>query len=312
MKYQAATRPTLYFIGVTTGRSSIMKVFPGWARFLALGDCEIKGMDFPLGADPGEYRKAVTFIKNDPLSLGALVTTHKIDLLSACKDLFDTLDTNAQLLEEVSCISKQNGKLVGHAKDAETSVLALDSFLEPGYWDKQPMWLVCLGAGGANLALTTQLLQRKQNYPDRIVITDISQDKITKIREIHERLGHTKLVEYHVVDDVQANDQRVTAAPPGSVVTNGTGMGKDTPGSPVSPRVIFPEKGFAWEYNYRGALDFLQLAKKQAQTRSLSVVDGWAYFIHGWTRVIAEVFHVDIPTPGPKFEELSSIASKYR
>lgn len=312
MRYQPATRPTLYFIGVTTGRSSIMNVFPEWARFLALGDCEIKGMDFPLGADPGEYREAVTFIKNDPLSLGALVTTHKIDLLTACKDLFDALDTNAQLLEEVSCISKQNGKLVGHAKDADTSVLALDSFLEPGYWDEQPAWLVCLGAGGANLALTTQLLQRKQNHPDRIVITDINQDKITKIREIHKRLGHTHPVEYHVVDGVQTNDQRVIEAPAGSVVTNGTGMGKDTPGSPVSPGVVFPEKGFAWEYNYRGELDFLQMAQKQAQTRSLSVVDGWVYFIHGWTRVISEVFHVAIPVSGSVFEKLSSIASKYR
>jgi len=24
------------------------------------------------------------------------------------------------------------------------------------------------------------------------------------------------------------------------------------------------------------------------------VEDGWTYFIHGWTQVIAEVFHIDI------------------
>ncbi|CCV08334.1 hypothetical protein MESS2_730230 [Mesorhizobium metallidurans STM 2683] len=35
--YEPATRPTLYFIGVTTGKSSIMKVFPAWARFLGAG-----------------------------------------------------------------------------------------------------------------------------------------------------------------------------------------------------------------------------------------------------------------------------------
>lgn len=28
MTYAPATRPTFYFIGVTTGKSSIMKVFP--------------------------------------------------------------------------------------------------------------------------------------------------------------------------------------------------------------------------------------------------------------------------------------------
>ena len=32
------------------------------------------------------------FIKNDPLSLGALVTTHKIDLYNSCKDLFEYFD----------------------------------------------------------------------------------------------------------------------------------------------------------------------------------------------------------------------------
>jgi shikimate 5-dehydrogenase len=37
-KYQPATQPTLYFIGVTTGKSSIMKVFPAWAEYLGLKD----------------------------------------------------------------------------------------------------------------------------------------------------------------------------------------------------------------------------------------------------------------------------------
>ena len=31
MSYRPATQPTLYFIGVTTGKSSIMRVFPAWA-----------------------------------------------------------------------------------------------------------------------------------------------------------------------------------------------------------------------------------------------------------------------------------------
>ena len=44
--YQPATAPTLYFIGVTTGQSSIMKVFPKWADALGLKDAVIKGIDF--------------------------------------------------------------------------------------------------------------------------------------------------------------------------------------------------------------------------------------------------------------------------
>ena len=94
-----ATRPTFYFIGVTTAKSSIMKVFPAWAKELGLGDVQIKGMDFPLHAEPAAYRTAVEFIRDDPLSLGALVTTHKIDLFHACRDLFDVVDPFAALTQ---------------------------------------------------------------------------------------------------------------------------------------------------------------------------------------------------------------------
>ena len=94
---ERATAPTLYFFGVTTAKSSIMKVFPAWAKQLGLRDAVIKGVDFPLHAPPDAYRAAVTFLKNDPHSLGALVTTHKIDLYHACRDLFDDIDPHARL-----------------------------------------------------------------------------------------------------------------------------------------------------------------------------------------------------------------------
>lgn len=46
--YEKATVPTMYFIGVTTGSSSIMKVFPKWAKALGLKDAVIKGIDLSL------------------------------------------------------------------------------------------------------------------------------------------------------------------------------------------------------------------------------------------------------------------------
>ena len=88
MQLVKATQPTMYFIGVTTGSSSIMKVFPDWAEALGI-DAVLKGIDIPIHADPEVYREVVSFIKNDPLSVGALVTTHKIDIYSAAHDLFD-------------------------------------------------------------------------------------------------------------------------------------------------------------------------------------------------------------------------------
>ena len=149
--YEAAKQPTIYFIGVTTGHSSIMKVFPEWAKALKLKDAVIKGIDFKPHSAPESYREAVEFIKNDPLSLGALVTTHKIDLYNACKDMFEYLDPYAQKLGEISSISKRDGKLRGHAKDPISSGLALECFVPGNYWKDHDGDVLLLGAGGSSL-----------------------------------------------------------------------------------------------------------------------------------------------------------------
>ena len=127
--FEPATQPTMYFIGVTTGKSSIMKVFPEWAKALGLKDTVMKGIDIEIHAEPEKYRKVVEFIKNDPLSYGALVTTHKIDLYNATKDMFEYLDPYAQKFGELSSISKRGDKLCGHAKDPISSGLALEEFV---------------------------------------------------------------------------------------------------------------------------------------------------------------------------------------
>jgi len=113
--------PTFYFIGVTTGRSSIMKLFPLWMKELGRPEVVIEGVDLKLHDDPAAYRQIVAQIKNDPLALGGLVTSHKIDLFAAARDLFDYLDPYARICGEVSCISKQNGALAGYAKDPITA-----------------------------------------------------------------------------------------------------------------------------------------------------------------------------------------------
>ena len=108
------TFPTFYFIGVTTGKSSIMKVFPLWMKELGTPEIVIEGIDHPMHDQPENYRRSVAQIKYDPLSLGALVTTHKINLLDAARDMFDYLDPNAQICGEISSISKLEGRLEGH------------------------------------------------------------------------------------------------------------------------------------------------------------------------------------------------------
>jgi shikimate dehydrogenase len=71
-------------------------------------------------------------LRYDPYSLGALVTTHKIDLYNAAREMFDYFDPYAQICGEVSSISKRDGKLEGHAKDPITSGLSLDAIIDPG------------------------------------------------------------------------------------------------------------------------------------------------------------------------------------
>ncbi len=309
-KFQPANRPTLYFIGVTTSKSSIMKVFPAWARQLGLKDAVIKGIDFPLHADPAAYREAVEFIAADPLSLGALVTTHKIDLFAACRDLFDVIDPHADLMGEVSCISKRDGKLICHAKDPISSGLALDGFLPAQHFEYSRAELFSIGAGGSTIALTWHMMRpaRGDDRPSRIIVSNRSAARLAEIRRIHAAMNTDIRVDYMLAPTATDNDRIVAGLKPGSLVINATGLGKDAPGSPLTDRVVFPDNGIAWDLNYRGDLIFLDQARRQQSARHLQVEDGWSYFLHGWTQVIAEVFDIDIPSSGPDFDALSAIA----
>ena len=308
--YQPATQPTLYFIGVTTGSSSIMRVFPAWARHLGLNDAVIKGIDFPLHADPAAYREAVSFIKDDPLSMGALVTTHKIDLFEAAKDLFDVIDPHARLMGETSCLSKLDGKLVCHAKDPISSGLTLDGFLPADHFAKTGAEVLSMGAGGSTIALTWHLMRRQRgaNVPARIVVTDRSQPRLDEIRRIHSSIESDVAVDYVLADRLELNDGALASLKPHSLVINATGLGKDAPGSPITDKGVFPDDGVVWDLNYRGDLVFLDQARRQQAERRLQVEDGWTYFLHGWTQVIAEVFHIEIATGGPQFDQISRIA----
>jgi shikimate 5-dehydrogenase len=311
-RYAPATKPTFYFIGVTTAQSSIMKVFPSWARHLGLGDVDIKGIDFPLHAPAADYRAAVEFLKRDPLSLGALVTTHKLDLFAAARDLFDEVDPLAQLMGETSCISKQEGRLVCHAKDPITSGLAIDGFLAADHFARTGAEVFSIGAGGSTIALTWHLMQRRRgaNRPSKVIVSDRTKERIDEIAHIHAGFDAGVPCEYIVASRVEDNDAVLERLRPGALVINATGLGKDAPGSPLSDAAGFPERAVVWELNYRGNLVFLEQARAQAERRDLQVEDGWTYFIYGWTRVIAEVFHIEIPTSGPSFDEICRIAAE--
>lgn len=303
--FRPAEVPTMYFVGVTTGRSSIRRVFPAWMAELG-ADVELVGVDLPLRAEAQRYREFVQFLREDALSLGALVTTHKLDLYDACTDLFDEITPIASALGETSCLAKREGKLLCDAKDPITSGLALDAILPSGYFDETEAGTVILGAGGSAKALIWHLISSKRaGLPQEIHVTNRGAERLDLIAATFAD-SPTRIIA-HRVTSVMGNDAVVDAAPPGSLIVNATGLGKDAPGSPISDAARFPDRSIAWDLNYRGELVFLEQAAAQ-HASGVRVVDGWDYFLHGWLQVIQEVLDRPMPTSGPRFEALARLA----
>jgi shikimate 5-dehydrogenase len=123
--------------------------------------------------------------------------------------------------------------------------------------------------------------------------------------------AHAPDAELRILPAAEADVTAALAAlPAGSLVINATGLGKDRPGSPLPASTRFPERAVVWELNYRGSLEFLAQAREQAGDRQLTVVDGWRYFIHGWSQVIAEVF--GIPMDPARVARLAEAAESAR
>jgi shikimate dehydrogenase len=263
------------FIGVTTGASSMVRIFPRWRDALGLGDVELEGWDLPVGAPPARYREAVTRLREEPDVAGALVTTHKLGLFQAAADLFDELDEHARRLGEVSCIARRDGRLLGWAKDAITAARALAAVVPLDYFAGGGHALV-LGAGGAGGAIVERLLEARPP-PGRVIVTDRSPERLERFADVEARL-------------TEDATELLAALPPRSLIVNATGMGKDVPGSPLSAGARFPPRSAVWELNYRGEREFLRQARAQRDELGLHVEDGWRYFVVGWAAIIEEVF----------------------
>jgi shikimate dehydrogenase len=276
------------FVGVSTSSSSIMQVFPVWSQILGL-DAELVGLDLPLDAPPAAYREAVEEIRSDPSCVGALVTTHKIALYQATHDMFDHMDEFAASVGEISSIAVRDGKMLGAAKDPITAGLSLEEVLDDDHFAGGGE-VLCLGAGGAGTAIGWYLA-RRPDAPAGMTFVDVDPGRLEHLRSVVTRHGAD--IELRTLPAGEADVSSVLAGlPPRSLVINATGMGKDRPGSPLPAHARFPERAVVWELNYRGSLEFLQHARAQQDARELTVVDGWRYFIHGWSHVVAEVFQV--------------------
>lgn len=314
MEMNKAEVSTMYFIGVTTGSSSSVRIFPKWAEILGLGQCRLVGINMKIHDRPENYREVVEFIKSDSLSLGALVTTHKMDLFAACEDCFDIVDPLAKELGEVSSIYKRDGKLCARATDPTCGGMALERFLPDHHFSKSGAEALILGAGGSSLALVWYFLKgnRTDNCPSKIHIANRSQGRLDNLIRTAELWGAKGHVIPYLTSEPRQADQIMADLPIASIVVNATGLGKDGPGSPLTDQTSFPERGIIWEFNYRGELKFLQQAKRQRDDKCLSIEDGWDYFVLGWSQIIGDVFDLEVPVAGSLFDELSEQAKKLR
>lgn len=298
------------FVGVSTGSSSIMRVFPQWAEVLDLPTRRLVGHDLPPGSDPGVYAGLIAGIKADPKHRGALVTTHKISVYDGAAGLFDSLDELAVTFGEISSVYKRDGGLHGAARDPVTVRLALEDFLPADHFASSGAEVLVLGSGGSGSALSHQLGGRTDR-PARITVTATSAARLDHVRELHARAGlDAALYRYVEVASAEATDNLVAELPAASLVVNATGMGKDSPGSPLRDSALFPEQAYVWDFNYRGSLEFLAQAESQRESRGLVVEDGWRYFVHGWTRVVADVF--DLEMPPERVQLLADVAARTR
>jgi shikimate 5-dehydrogenase len=268
----------MYFLGVSTGASSIQRIFPAWTRLAGVPDAVLTGLDIALGAPPHAYHDAAGRMKDDPDCRGALVTTHKVSLYRHAGDLFDGFDDDARLLGEVSCVVCRGGRLHGQAIDTLTGELSLRALLRGKQFTGEAL---IMGAGGAGLALAMVL--RRHHRPARVILTDISSNRLHEIAGLAD-------AERVAVKAPSDHDRLIAALAPGCLILNATGLGKDRPGSPVTAGVQFPPGAIAWDLNYRGDLTLLDHARKAG----VRAVDGWEYFLHGWSQIMGRVLGFEV------------------
>ena len=280
----------MYFIGVSTAQSAVNRLFPRWIAAIDQPATQLIGLDLPINAPPRTYHTAIHRMLHDPTCLGALVTTHKLAIYREAANFFTSFDTDARLLGEVSCIVKRGSELTGLALDTITAGLALESVLTRAIEPVRAALII--GAGGAGVALALYLSRK---HPEiHVTLTDTAADRTAHVAQV---------TPYRCVP-TDSPDALLAALPSGSLIVNATGMGKDRPGCPTSPATRFPGDALAWDFNYRGDLQFLHHASAQGS----QAIDGWEYFLHGWSQIMAKVLGFELTAE--RFRAMSVAASR--
>jgi shikimate 5-dehydrogenase len=148
--------------------------------------------------------------------------------------------------------------------------------------------VVCLGAGGSAIALGRHLLSRPVP-PARLTFTDRNSVAGQHLLAVLAPWAESRSAHLDVHVGAGPWDVHIESSPAGTLVVNATGLGKDRPGSPVSPGVTFPPGTVVWDLNYRGDLAMLRAARSRT---GLVAHDGWSLFCHGWAAALGPILDI--------------------
>jgi shikimate 5-dehydrogenase len=277
------------FVGVTTGSSLVHRAMPAWRPLLG-SSCGLRGIDIGLGAADDAYVRLLGGLLGDDGVAGAVITTHKARVFRAGRALFTRLDPLALACEEVNAVRRTAAGLHGWARDPVSAGRVADRI-----WPDAEGQVICLGAGGTAVALARHLLITRPRV--RFACADPDGAAVGQLARLAPRpvAGHVGAGHW---------DDLVSAAPPGSLIVNATGMGKDRPGSPITGQARFPAGAVVWDLNYRGELQFLSQARRQERSGRLQVHDGWQLFCHGWAAALTPILGLpDDDALGDQFAE---------
>lgn len=244
------------FIGVSTQQSFVNQVFARWVNALGITS-DLICIDIELDAPQGCYDEVLSRIKSAQEIRGALVTSHKVSIYEKALVHLDRVDPTVHQCREISVLYKDGSLLCAGVTDLLSVHSALRSILEASRRSILEDADVCvLGCGGAGTALVLSLLSPDSGCcPGRVFVTDNSDHRRCRLLEVLSSFSPKLEIN---VESADMNDSIVSELREGALVVNATGMGKDRPGSPLSPATKLPRRSIAWDFNYRGDLGFLR------------------------------------------------------
>ena len=235
-----------------------------------------------------KYREVIQYIQSRDDIYGVLITSHKIKFFNTCN--FSYLDTYATRLHEISTIVKQNNDLHGYAQDTLASGKMLTQIWET-YSNYSIKTIVLIGSGGAAIAFCDFLCN--SNMGERIMncinlfVVEKNKKKLANIKSIFSNTPHD--ISYQLAQSKKELGEVINGINSTAIIINATGMGKDTPGSPLPQKQKFSYGSILWDLNYRGDLKFLKNAAQYNTNTTIHLEDGWQLAVYGWLHVLEKI-----------------------